>query len=140
MPRDWTRQVRSLQAKTKLYDAVNTLGGDANEALQVNVARMVSPTDHDDITSQVEWDAHMRDYRALRRQVLAEVRAQLTDIFAQFNDAGSQLEGLTIEKMRFSDKAGCSCGCSPGFIIDGVVTYLGTPVDLYLNRVKPVPA
>jgi hypothetical protein len=48
--------------------------------------------------------------------------------------------GITDHKLAWSQKAGCSCGCSPGFILrvkEGVVRHLAedgfTPVDIYVN-------
>ena len=35
--------------------------------------------------------------------------------------------------MRWSQKAGCSCGCSPGFIVDHTVREDGKPVDIFIT-------
>lgn len=35
--------------------------------------------------------------------------------------------------MKWSQTAGCSCGCSPGFIVDHTIRDDGTPVDLYIT-------
>jgi hypothetical protein len=135
VPRDHTRDDRVVWSKGRLYGAVDVLGGEANEALEANAARPVSPHGIDDFRTQDERDAHMREYRSLRRQVIKTVKAQLTDIFARFTAAG--VIGLTIEKMTFSIKAGCTtCACSPGFIFNGPVTYNNQPVDVYLESVR----
>jgi hypothetical protein len=48
--------------------------------------------------------------------------------------------GITDHKVAWSQKAGCSCGCSPGFILrvkEGVVRHVAedgfTPVDIYVS-------
>jgi hypothetical protein len=48
--------------------------------------------------------------------------------------------GITDHKVSWSQKAGCSCGCSPGFILrvkEGVVRHVAedgfTPVDIYVS-------
>lgn len=38
-------------------------------------------------------------------------------------------------KLRFSRKAGCSCGCSPGVIADGTLHVDGRPFDLFITLV-----
>lgn len=43
--------------------------------------------------------------------------------------AHPELEG----KIRWSQKAGCSCGCSPGFLVDHTVRVDGTPADIYIT-------
>lgn len=51
------------------------------------------------------WDAHNKHLIRLQRAVL-------TDYFAIAAD--------TQPEMRFSRKAGCSCGCSPGWLVKGL--------------------
>ena len=36
-------------------------------------------------------------------------------------------------RVRWSQTAGCGCGCSPGFILDTTMRDKGRPVDLYLT-------
>lgn len=50
-------------------------------------------------------------------------------------EAHPELEG----RIRWSQNAGCSCGCSPGFIIDHVVRVDGTPADIYLTITMDEP-
>lgn len=40
-----------------------------------------------------------------------------------------ELEG----RIRWSQTAGCGCGCSPGFIVDHTVRVEGTPADIYIT-------
>lgn len=135
VPRDPFTDPRGRWTKSRLYGAVDVLGGEANEALEVNAARPASPHGVDDFRSQAERDEHMREYRALRRKVIKTVKAQLPTIFARFAEAG--VDGLTVEKMAFSINAGCTmCPCSPGFIFAGSVTYAGRPVDVHLESVN----
>lgn len=52
-------------------------------------------------------------WKAFLRYVQASARARLVPILAEYLDVEpSEL------KIRWSAKAGCSCGCSPGWIID----------------------
>jgi len=47
---------------------------------------------------------------------------------------GGGLELLNTElKARWSQKAGCSCPCSPGFILEATVRVEGTPVDIWMT-------
>lgn len=41
-------------------------------------------------------------------------------------------------RYAFSRKAGCSCGCSPGFVVRndfGTLRYLGSPCDIWVSEV-----
>lgn len=134
VPRARNGNLRDTWAKTRLYGAVDVLGGELNEKLTVNCARHVSETGNDDFRTQDERDAHMREYRALRRQLNRHVKTQFTDIIERHIQPGHQLDGLTAEKMKFSINAGCTmCSCSPGFILSMCVTHGRTPVDIWLK-------
>lgn len=52
-------------------------------------------------------------------------------------DAG--VEGAEELKMTWSQKAGCSCGCSPGFLIEGMPNK-EVYVDVRLTYTKEKPA
>ncbi len=46
--------------------------------------------------------------------------------------------------MRWSQTAGCGCGCSPGFIVNHTMRVDGQPVDYFItvadiNHVRPAP-
>jgi len=66
------------------------------------------------------WDAHNREIVATKRAVLDRVLKQIVD------DA-SELE------IKFSRKAGCACGCSPGFKIRG----LSASIMIHVNIKDP---
>lgn len=84
------------------------------------------------------------DHRALRRAATAQARAGLLDALGElaprfdvnFHDLTT---GLTLPragafKVKFNHKAGCSCGCSPGFIVDGDMLRVdGKPVDVWFD-------
>lgn len=57
------------------------------------------------------------DSKALRKELLPGV----------FEVLGLPKEALTTEFTKWSSKAGCSCGCSPGFVV--------THPELYRNDV-----
>lgn len=44
----------------------------------------------------------INDYRSAARSALSHIGVDLTKV-----------------EMKWSQKAGCSCGCSPGFVVDG---------------------
>lgn len=43
--------------------------------------------------------------------------------------------GMFKAEVRFSRKAGCGCGCSPGFMLDTAAIYCGYPVDIWIEEV-----
>ena len=55
------------------------------------------------------WDLYNAEEKRIMRVVLDKVFAEID----------SRL-GLKAEKMSFSRTAGCSCGCSPGFMLKGL--------------------
>jgi hypothetical protein len=66
------------------------------------------------------WDAHNKMIVAAKRSALEVV----------LNAIKADTDKL---KIKFSRKAGCSCGCSPGFIIEGEAPR-GT--DMFIERKK----
>ena len=53
---------------------------------------------------------------------------------AKTRKGGDEIEFGPNTKVRWSQKAGCSCGCSPGFIVDAPATPWG--VDIFVELVK----
>lgn len=49
---------------------------------------------------------------------LMERRNRPVKLFRYLATRALESEGLTRVKLRWSQTAGCSCGCSPGFILD----------------------
>ena len=128
---------RSVWSLTRLFGAINTLGGELGELFDANERRPVVGDGGDDFTSDVERDLHMREYRSLKRQLIAHVKARVAEVFAQFTAAGVELSQHDIA-LKFSKCAGCTfCACSPGFVLDTTVVYGGQPVDLWLHRSTP---
>lgn len=64
------------------------------------------------------------------------LRAQLMIIQPSIEQALAEKYGVEDVKVRFSAKAGCRCGCSPGFIVETFIPAL-TRTD---TRMKIVPA
>lgn len=60
-----------------------------------------------------EGESVLENFQNRRSRPINEYRSILRQAFAQ--------EGIDVSNLeyRWSQKAGCSCGCSPGFIIDG---------------------
>lgn len=83
---------------------------------------------------QAEMTAKLKEYRAWKRQTIKVARQGLTDLLTEL----AQTEGWDIRdtKLTFSVHAGCSCPCSPGFILapGAYNTALGyLPVDLFIG-------
>lgn len=74
-------------------------------------------------TRRGEWPALDKAFDVMNREIVAAKREVL--------DAVLEKMDLGVEKIQFSKKAGCSCGCSPGFIIDGPWNQ-----ELYISREK----
>lgn len=66
----------------------------------------------------------------LDRRTTKEAKLKLTALLGAMSD----VFGRTPEVQTFSAKAGCSCGCSPGFILTSTLMYEGRTVDLFIER------
>lgn len=73
----------------------------------------------------VMWDAW-------KRETTKVVAARLVALLAETIGEGYE---LPVKTPRFSQTAGCTCPCSPGFVMDVRVTHNGRPVDLWITRV-----
>lgn len=96
-----------------------------HEPLKAQQETLPSPKDRgEDPANDKAYDEYNRAYLKAAR---VEVRAVLDALVA-----GGLLR--EVPKFSFSRKAGCSCPCSPGFIIDGPPVRLpnGRPVDVSL--------
>lgn len=87
-----------------------------------------SRSDADNVRAAI-WQAWKQQTTTLASQRLLEL---LVNAFKEpGHEPRFQLPG---KRPEFSAKAGCPCGCSPGFVLDVVVRdALGTPVDLYVE-------
>lgn len=72
---------------------------------------------------QARWSRPYNEYRKLLPQVLEQ--------------AGISLQ--YVKKIRWSQKAGCSCGCSPGFVVDDVRGMLRGR-DVFVNVAPQQPS
>jgi hypothetical protein len=88
------------------------------------------------------------DHRLLRRAATSKAREGLLKALDElvprfdvnFYDliTGTVSPSMGTFKVKFSGKAGCSCGCSPGFIVDGDVLRInGVHVDVWFDVTKP---
>lgn len=119
-------------ANTRVYDAVNTfapLDGEAyGDALWAGKAD----------------DAELRKLsRAATSKARVGLLAALKVIEPHWDVNFRDLDGKTFPaaeslKPSFSRKAGCSCGCLPGYVLDDRIRVNGEPVDMWF-RVTPKP-
>lgn len=74
-------------------------------------------------------------WQGWKRETLKVGTAKLLEVLAA---AFAEQDGLgTPESARFSATAGCTCPCSPGFILPERLTFDGTPIDFWFEVVKP---
>lgn len=103
----------------------------ADESSEVGLERVAKECGSDTIYTQrgkfpkldKAWDAYNRGVVAEQRKVLI-----------------AAIEALGVNPatllLKFSRKAGCSCGCSPGFVVDGHVPHLSVRGALYVDVSK----
>ena len=70
-------------------------------------------------------DEYKKAGRAYRKEERRIITAALAEI------------GIKFEKVNFSQKAGCSCPCSPGWIANDILTIDGFKIDdLFVSQVR----
>lgn len=125
---------RYAMKPTRLFGATDTLGGELVELLEINIMKPVDGPGRDDFANDAERNAHMREYRSLKRRLTAHVREQAAEILAGFAVVIPDL-GEPAISLKFSIHAGCTmCPCSPGYIMNRTVLRNGQPVDLHLEK------
>lgn len=122
-------------AKSKAYDVPETL---ARELLELepfqDYAIPFTPEEPADKVRAAMWSAWKRETMKTAGQRLQTL---LDTLVKGLED--DEVELSFDAPHRFSHKAGCSCGCSPAFILGGHVKVKGQlyPVDIHLDAVAP---
>jgi len=85
-------------------------------------------------SSSREWNKATRIHvfhegETLIQNLIERARRPVSMYRSKVLEAHPDLEG----HIRWSQTAGCSCGCSPGFIADRTVRQDGLPVDIYIT-------
>lgn len=115
--RDKDTDRRGYEAKARVFGAVDALVADLNEIEPKYILRTdEDSTDVERVQEKIwlAWRDTTKKIAAQRLSVLLQrlVEADIEDV--SFSDD-------LLDKVTFSFKAGCSCGCSPGFVLNGRV-------------------
>lgn len=126
VPRSPAGDRRTYNSKTRVYGAVEALGADL-AALEPK--RVFVESDSADKLRSKIWRAWRDGTKAIVSERLSELVSRLG------TKVGISVSELSSDAVTFSYKAGCSCGCSPGFILDGRVRdgYSSIPADIHLS-------
>lgn len=125
-------------SRTRVYGAMDALSPELTKECD----RWTNPP----VTEQFrhenprEADRIMKGYRTARRRAIADAKRKLNALLVKVTDElGLDGDGKEIAVARFSTEAGCSCGCSPGFILQATVRMNVTmPVDIFVESIdKP---
>lgn len=118
---------RNYYAKSRVYGAIDALAPEC-VALEPEWVHEVKGEVADPVTR-----VKGKIWRAWRDGTKAIAAERLSALIAKaIEDKVEGFEHLTSAKVTFSYKAGCSCGCSPGFILDGTVREDGWNVDIHV--------
>lgn len=117
---------REYCKKTRVFGAVPTLA--PAESIELD-KWTETPVTHQFKEEQPEEAARiMKGYSKAKRAVVRVAKAKLNDLL----DVGTLgTQGVRVQS--FSVYAGCSCPCSPGFVLDGVLRWNGVPVDVFIR-------
>lgn len=105
--------IREQNKETRIYGAMNgALAPAAIEAMEQWTWPNVESVTYENRDTD-EAKRIMAGYRRTSRAAIAAVRLELADLL--------RMNGVEVEPgdLHFSQKAGCGCGCSPGWILRG---------------------
>lgn len=130
--RDKDTDRRSYEAKARVFGAVDALVADLNEIEPKYILR----TDEDSTDVERVQEKVWLAWRDTTKKIAAQ---RLSTLVSKLVEVG--IEGVTFDlddpaKNTFSYKAGCSCGCSPGFVLDGRIAKGYKRVDMFLSEVE----
>lgn len=131
-PRPFNVSQREYNSKTRVYGAIESLA--SAKFAEVERWTETPVTAQLERTNPREAVRIMRGYRSARRAAVTESRVKLVELLAHLVTVLDGSEPPTVA--RFSTKAGCSCDCSPGFILNERVTVNGVPTDIWISE-KP---
>lgn len=117
-----TKDGRTYRAKTRVYGAIEALAPDLT-ALEPEWVPETVGVDYDDATR-----LKGKIWRAWRDGTKKAVAERLSALMEKATDS------LSSYAVTFSYKAGCTCGCSPGFVLDGTIEDGYAPADIWLSR------
>lgn len=91
----------------------------------------------DPLSGRVEVDHKVwnRWKREATATVKADLKAHYDELVAMAEEQGFSSNAVGLGRILFSYKAGCSCGCSPGYITNGY----GADVSVDFTEQVPVP-
>jgi hypothetical protein len=134
---DWTCQVnhrtrasyteRGYWSATRVYGALDTFATELMTKVEKNCA---TPITAEVQQNDPEFAAkHMAEYRSLKGH---SVRKAKTEMLAALADVLNEDQIVELSA-KFSGRAGCSCPCSPGFVLDRRLAHDGHPVDIWFS-------
>lgn len=124
---------RHWNSHTRVYGAVNTFAPELDEKIYENACSPAWGVG-DGFTEETRV-AHMKAYRKLKHDALAQVRIELVQPLALLHAQLGRF-GTDVPTTKFSAKAGCTmCACSPGHILSTRWTLTGAPVDVWFERI-----
>jgi hypothetical protein len=124
---------RNIDKATRVYGAIDAL---SSPGLLAEQERWTSPA----VTAEMqrndpdEAKRIMKGYRKATRALTTDVTAKLNELLTTVGELLND-RPRTPQVKRFSVYAGCSCPCSPGFVLDDTVRVDYRPVDLFVQRV-----
>lgn len=121
---------RSYNSNTRVFGAADALVKDLN-AIEPEWVSEPKGVETDDVTRLKGkiW----RTWRDGTKKVAGERLSALLDKLIEARVENAGFGALTSTESTFSYKAGCSCGCSPGFILGAQVMFGNAPADISIS-------
>jgi hypothetical protein len=136
--KSWTREGRKT---TRVYGALDALvpglmklepfaGNYGDDAYAIPAGPAEYRSAEDNVRAAI-WNAWKRETVKAGADALVKM---LADVFATaINGTMVHFDGA---RPKFSQTAGCSCPCSPGFVLGERMTHDGRAIDLWVDLVK----
>jgi hypothetical protein len=130
--RPWSMPNRELLAKTRIYGAMELVPDELAEQEQWTWPHVATVTAAFKEAEPEEAKRIMAGYRRATRQLTAAAKQALLPLLTEAGIKATEAD------LHFSTKAGCGCGCSPGFILNR--REYGPnhqPIDFYVKARQP---
>ena len=134
LKRSYSQGARSYDSKVRAYGAfpVFVPGFNARETELLFAANARDPEAKCPILAKFHRDS--------KQKVREGIQGVLPTLKEALEAAGHHVSLPDFDEWKFSMKAGCFCGCSPGFIGSGRVRVDGFPCDLHFSDPDENPA
>jgi hypothetical protein len=142
-PRDY----KEFDKKTRVYGALDALVPELLENEPHTDKAIPFKVDREDFDTEeafLAMKAAKSEYNSWRIRTTKAAKAKLLPLLAEFINSQPDIREAkygNVLKAEFSRTAGCSCPCSPGFVLSSrILTTAFMPVDFWIDNTEELRA